>query len=63
MSHKQSLPDSAAEKDRIHLLHEAICRCVTCRGTTDKTKLCRVCAANEHEIEKLVNAGRDAVSE
>jgi len=46
-------PDSATKNDRIHFLHEAICRCATCRGTLDKTKLCRVCAAHQDEIEKL----------
>jgi hypothetical protein len=46
---------SALHRDRIMLLHEAICRCSTCRGTTDKHRLCRVCVGHDQEIDRLQN--------
>lgn len=48
-------PDCSA-RDRILLLHEAICRCSTCKGTVDKSKLCRMCAEHDAEIGRLQNA-------
>lgn len=47
------MTDQVTDLDRRSILHEAICRCVTCRGTTDKSKLCRICAIHDAEIENI----------
>ena len=33
--------------------HEAICRCKTCKGTTDKTKLCANCKILDDLLDSL----------
>ena len=60
-AHSGTCPsDCSATRERALLLHEAICRCSTCKGTTDKTRLCRVCAEHDAEIDKLQNAEHHA---
>jgi len=41
------------DQDRRMKLHEAICRCATCKGTTDKNKLCPSCKLLEDLIDQL----------
>ncbi len=37
-------------------LHEVICRCPKCKGSTDRTVLCPVCAAIDDHIDSLPSA-------
>jgi hypothetical protein len=41
------------DKERILALHEAICRCPKCKGTTDKLKLCAECTRRDTEIDAI----------
>ncbi len=43
-------PESAARR---MALHEAICRCPKCKGTTDKPKLCPTCAETDAAIDAM----------
>ena len=41
------------EHARKMVLNEAICRCQTCRGQTDKSRLCLTCRAMQAQLEAM----------
>ena len=47
------MSDSEEIRQRLMMLHEAICRCEKCKGSVDYTSLCRICRHREDEIRQL----------
>lgn len=40
-------------------LHEAVCRCPKCKGTTDKAKMCKACLLRDAEIDAIRKLGKE----
>jgi len=61
------MSEKSAYDARRMALHESICRCPKCKGTTDKARLCPTCAETDAAIDAMTadagNEGRKPAPE